>query len=126
MKPFVHPETYVKRRIQEVGIESDGVLCYSKAYHDAMFANLLTMLRMIDLPKGMSVLDVGAGKFDLYKFLLENGYTIGSYTGVDYSPELIEYGMNRFPSARGFVGDFMDMDDKARYDLVVSTGAMPY
>jgi SAM-dependent methyltransferase len=67
-----------------------------------------------------SVLDVGCGFADLYKFMKSHGWA-GKYTGIDIVPVLIEQAAVMHPDANLIVGDF-DQLELAPHDYVIGSG----
>jgi SAM-dependent methyltransferase len=71
-----------------------------------------------------SVLDVGCGFADLYKFLKQNGWR-GHYTGLDLVPGLLEVAQSQHPGL-----DLKQVDISApnielgRYDYVIGSGLL--
>src|SRR5207248_7147228 len=54
-------------------------------------------------------------------YLRERGFA-GSYTGIDFVPELIEVGRQAYPDARLEVADFSTFRPDESFDLVVASG----
>ncbi|GEM_PF-3151274 len=122
-KKFELPEVFHKRMIQEYGpTSSEAVLWHSAGLQSATFSDLL---KNVPLSNGMSVLDVGAGKCDLYGFL-ESQIKIDVYRAIDRSRELLDIGSKMFPSIGTWIGDFRKFDTSSQYDLVVANGSLPY
>lgn len=72
---------------------------------------------------GSSVLDVGCGIGDMYKFLTEKDIEV-DYTGIDIVPEFIETARNKFPSVRFEHQDILDIDES--FDYVFASGALSF
>lgn len=68
------------------------------------------------------ILDVGCGFGDLYRFLVNCGYSNIEYTGVDINPNLIEIAKKMYPGVRFEVKDFQEEDVEGSYDWVFSSG----
>jgi len=79
MKPYIPPAQYFKQLIDKHGIESSKVVHHG-SYHnlDYILDGLTRHFRLMD---GMTILDVGAGKFDVLGYL-ENRVIVGHYRGV--------------------------------------------
>ena len=92
-------------------------LGWTAGTQDARFA-VLTSLGNLD---GCSVLDVGCGFGDLYKFLKEKGIHV-EYTGIDLSPDFIKVAREHHPEARFVVGDFEAEGIDGQYDWVFECG----
>jgi SAM-dependent methyltransferase len=93
-------------------------LGWANGRQEIRFAALTSFL---PLDRVASVLDVGCGFGDLFAFLRERGFR-GSYTGIDFVPELIEQGRRAYAEAELLVADLAEFDPGRRYDLVVASG----
>ncbi len=69
---------------------------------------------------GRSVLDVGCGLGDLYKFFISKKISV-EYTGVDIVPAFIERARERFPDAHFILGDASILIED--YDYILVSGA---
>lgn len=69
---------------------------------------------------GKSVLDLGCGLGELYRFLGERGVEV-DYTGYDISPELIEAAARRYPEASFEVRDIQESGIPGEFDYIVSS-----
>jgi len=77
------------------------------------------LLESVDLASGSaSILDVGCGNGELYRYLIERGFC-GAYRGVDINRPLLDEAASRFPKAA-----FALVDDVAvgTYDYVLMSG----
>lgn len=72
---------------------------------------------------GHSVLDVGCGMGELYRFLLRNEIET-DYHGIDLVPEFIDQARNSFPEADFSVGDIFDLFQPS--DFVLASGALSF
>jgi len=73
--------------------------------------------------KGASVLDIGAGFGDFYKFIGKD--TVSFYHGFDIVPVLVEKGNELYGSNQNFKltsGNFMDIPLERKYDIVIISG----
>jgi cyclopropane fatty-acyl-phospholipid synthase-like methyltransferase len=71
-----------------------------------------------------TVLELGCGDGALYEAL---GFDAVDYTGVDFSPAMLEQFATRHPDARLVLGDAADYrDDARRHDLVFSNQVVQY
>jgi SAM-dependent methyltransferase len=93
-------------------------LGWDKGKQPERFAALTQLLPMDRLG---SVLDVGCGFGDLFPFLRRHGFR-GSYTGLDFVPELIAVGRQAYPEAEFVVADFADYQAAGRFDVVLASG----
>src|SRR5688572_270423 len=62
------------------------------------------VLKAVGIESGMSVLDVGCGFGDFYRWLRDQGVNV-RYTGVDINPALVEIAGRTHPDARFLVAD---------------------
>jgi SAM-dependent methyltransferase len=69
----------------------------------------------------MSILDVGCGFGDFYKFLLKNGYRV-KYTGFDIVPEFIEIAKRKYPECEFILKDILQEKFQKKFDYVFSSG----
>jgi len=69
---------------------------------------------------GMSVLDVGCGLGDLYKFFITKQIPV-EYTGIDIVPAFITRAQERFPDAHFELGDMSSLCED--YDYIFVSGA---
>ncbi len=69
------------------------------------------------IPEGGSVLDVGCAVGVQVECLLEAGYDV---TGVDISPQMVEFAQRRNPQARILVGDVFSLPEGDAYDGILA------
>ncbi len=72
---------------------------------------------------GGSVLDVGCGLGDLYKFLSQEGIQV-DYTGIDIVPEFIDAAKESFPEVRFENKDIFEIDES--FDYCFASGALSF
>jgi len=73
---------------------------------------------------GDSVLDVGCGFGDLYRYMVEQGIET-DYTGIDLSPDMIEAAKAQAPQLCFAQGDLFDFDPAPQsVDWVLLSGAL--
>ncbi len=70
-----------------------------------------------------SILDVGCGLGDYYKFLISKNINV-DYTGIDIVPKFIEKAHKFFPSLKFQVKDVSDLDKN--YDYILASGAFSF
>lgn len=70
-----------------------------------------------------SVLDVGCGLGDIYKFFISKRIPV-DYTGIDVVPAFIERARERFPDARFDIADAMSLEHN--YDYIFVSGALNF
>lgn len=68
---------------------------------------------------GLSILDVGCGRADLYTKATEKGLI---YKGIDYNPNIIDIAQQKYPEVSVETLDVLDIDAGADYDWVVGSG----
>lgn len=83
------------------------------------FAELVKYLDLSDQNK--SVLDVGCGNGELFKYLNHSGFR-GDYTGYDINLGLLEQALYRFPGIKFFNRDVNQIEDYEDFDYVLSSG----
>jgi SAM-dependent methyltransferase len=94
-------------------------LLYSKIW-ETVFNN--HVLR--DLKHPIKVLDAMCGFAIGYDILKENLKTDFSYSGFDYSEEMMHYASQRNPSLRLFVCDILNYRDEDTYDIILLIGGL--
>lgn len=72
---------------------------------------------------GASLLDVGCGFGDLYKYLLERQID-ANYTGIDIIPEFIATAKTRYPDATFECKDIFDCS--RHFDCIFASGALSF
>jgi trans-aconitate methyltransferase len=82
----------------------------------------LVLSQIADL-NGRSVLDVGCGLGDLYKFFFSQNIN-ADYTGIDIVPEFIVAARERFPNVQFEVKDISA--ETKTYDYVLASGVLSY
>lgn len=68
--------------------------------------------------KGASVLDLGCGFGDYYKYLVDNRIKV-DYTGIDIVPDFIRICKERFPNANFLVMDIQEESPGKDFDYIV-------
>ena len=69
-----------------------------------------------------SVLDLGCGLGDFYKFLLNQGFEKIYYTGIDINNELIEEAQKRYSEENFILGSVNELPVIEKFDYVVASG----
>ena len=80
------------------------------------------LLQVEDISGG-SVLDVGCGLGDLYKYLLQSEIAV-EYTGIDIVPGFIFSARQRYPQGNFEIADINDI--KQSYDYILASGALSF
>ncbi len=68
-----------------------------------------------------SVLDVGCGQGDMYKFLVDAGFK-GKYLGIDITPAMIEKAKAKNPTGEFLQADVFNLPDIGKFDYVIAAG----
>ena len=92
--------------------DADAKICYQ------------VMLDMT-LPRSQpaTLLDFGCGTSLFYNFMLEQGITGLSYSGLDISPKFIELAQKKYPDITYYQFDILDDDEKLpEFDYIVMNG----
>ncbi|MFA5997446.1 MAG: class I SAM-dependent methyltransferase [Candidatus Paceibacterota bacterium] len=72
---------------------------------------------------GKSVLDVGCGLGDLYKYFVSHSIPV-DYSGIDIVPTFIDRARERFPDGRFLCGDAETLNTE--YDYVLASGVLSF
>lgn len=83
--------------------------------------------------QAISLLDIGCGFGDCYKFIKQNNLKI-KYTGVDINNSLIDVASQKHPEGIFFCGDILEKDfydlisnkSQKKYDIVIASGIFNY
>ena len=70
---------------------------------------------------GESILDIGCGLGDLYKYLKEKQY-VGDYHGVDITPNMVKKAKQNHPKGNFEIKDVFMEHNKLYYDYILSSG----
>lgn len=84
------------KRLEQHGPSAKALGWDSEASQWARFS---VVLCEADL-NGKTVMDIGCGLADFYRFLKSRGIKVRQYIGVDVNPELLTVAQERFPEAR--------------------------
>jgi len=68
---------------------------------------------------GLSILDVGCGRADMYPLAAQKGLV---YKGIDYNPNIINVAQQKYPGVSVETLDVLNIDAGADYDWVVGSG----
>jgi SAM-dependent methyltransferase len=80
----------------------------------------------LEIPFKANILDIGCGTGLATEVLLER-FSDAEVTGLDYSGEMLDIYVRRFPRVKAIAGDFnqeITLLDPSSFDLIVSTGAV--
>ncbi len=103
----------------EYGISSSAVLWDDQQTQYFRFAELIKNLDLNDPDK--TILDVGCGNCELYKFLNLIGFR-GHYTGYDINKKLIKQARQRFKNIDVHCIDIMTEESPDRFNYVLMSG----
>ncbi|MFC1517739.1 class I SAM-dependent methyltransferase [Candidatus Margulisiibacteriota bacterium] len=81
------------------------------------------VLAMIDVLSEHSVLDLGCGVGDMYKFFKDEDINV-HYTGWDITPEMIQAATKKYPEAEFDVKNILMEKTLPFYDYVLASGTM--
>lgn len=107
---------FYNQSFAEFGNDARSVHWSGKVSQDARFEVLINIAPLA----GMSILDVGCGLGDLYKFLITKKIPI-DYFGIDIVPNFIARSQERFPDARFELMDASLITET--YDYILASGA---
>jgi SAM-dependent methyltransferase len=105
--------------VEKYGVSSRSVLLDDPQTQYMRFAELLGAVDLNDSKK--SLLDVGCGNAELYKYLNFQGFR-GRYTGYDINDKLLAQARSRFAGVDVQNRDIMSAAIEQRYDYVVLSG----
>jgi len=109
---------YFRKRFSQYG-DDVRALWGSTASQEVRFR----VLTEIGPLQGARILDVGCGFGGFYLFLQKEGTRVGSYTGVDIVPDMLEVARQRLPvSATLLQADFMKEEIPGSFDWVFASG----
>lgn len=82
-----------------------------------------TLLEIVDKPEtfnGKTILDVGCGLGDLYKYFKAKKITV-TYTGIDIVDDFINYAQKPYPEAKFILGDYQEVK-LGKFDYIFASG----
>ncbi len=90
---------------------------------DRQYIRFYELLKRFEVTSDSSILDVGCGFGDLYKFCTKYFDVTPKYTGIDYCSEFIKTVRNKQTERCVFKeGDFLTTDDLSSHDFCVTSG----
>jgi SAM-dependent methyltransferase len=107
------------RAAAKYGLTSSSVLWDDPQTQYFRFYELVKCIDLDD--KNISILDVGCGNGELYKFLNFLGFR-GEYVGCDINLSLIKQSKKRFKGIQFFHADIMEGQIKRKFDYVLTSG----
>lgn len=103
------------------GTSSSAVLADRHVRQMLRFTELVQFIDLND--SGASVLEVGCGNAELFKYLSGRGFR-GNYVGVDINEPLLEQARARFPGIDVRRADILSEDLGRRFDYVLMSGVL--
>jgi SAM-dependent methyltransferase len=82
-----------------------------------VYTNLL-----INYSADQSILDIGCGRADLYKFICDNYNSIPTYTGIDHNPIMLEAGSSIYGDTPKLIAGPFETAKLEMHDWVVASG----
>jgi ubiquinone/menaquinone biosynthesis C-methylase UbiE len=104
-------------RIEKFGFGIDALASGSEDRRNLRFK----VLTEVGVRSGVSVLDVGCGLGDYYRYLRTLGLDV-EYTGVDINSALVEECKKRYPDANFYLAN-IERDNLGKFDFVVSSSS---
>ena len=121
-------ETIIKHSIELFDSAADEYSTSSRAVFwddpQTQYFRFHELTRYLDLNNGkQSLLDIGCGNGELYKFLNFNGYR-GQYTGYDINEKLLGHARSRFAEIDVHCKDILssDFDATPTFNYVLMSG----
>ncbi|OHA84309.1 MAG: hypothetical protein A2937_02115 [Candidatus Yonathbacteria bacterium RIFCSPLOWO2_01_FULL_47_33b] len=112
-----------------IGFYEDTLNTYGNDARSVHWADTETQRVRFEVLNGVaalgnkSVLDVGCGLGDLYKFFISKEIPV-EYTGIDIVPAFVDRARERFPGAVFSVEDIFSV--RGEYDYVLASGALNF
>jgi len=103
---------------QEYGDSSSAVLWDDQ---QSQYIRFKQIINHIGCDEHSSILDVGCGNAELYKFLNFNGFK-GSYTGFDINDSLLDQAKKKYKNINCKNVDILNHTISEKYDYVVVSG----
>lgn len=83
------------------------------------------IIKFISLDENISILDVGCGNAEFYKFLNFNGFK-GKYTGFDINSDLLNQAKTKYKNIDVQKIDILSDTIVKKYDYVIASGLLNY
>jgi SAM-dependent methyltransferase len=110
---------YHGSKFHEMGFDSKVV--WNR--QESQLIRFRTLCRMITKKSNFSILDIGSGLSDLYKYLLDNGYEDFAYTGYEINSDMVNAVRKKYSGIRVFNGSYNEIFLSAeKYDYIVACG----
>lgn len=111
---------YHNQRAHVKGLTPEA-LWGSQKSQEIRFAVLSSMIRS---KENFSILDVGCGLADYYRFLLSKGFKKIRYTGLEYNPDFVCEASKRYPEITIYKEDLVyhSKHRNRHYDYIVASG----
>ena len=82
-----------------------------------VYTNLL-----INYSADQSILDIGCGRADLYKYICDNYNIVPTYTGIDHNPIMLDTGFGIYGEAPKLIAGAFETTKLEMHDWVVASG----
>jgi len=106
------------KAIKKFGLSSSSVLWDDQ---QSQYFRFCELVKHLDLSSKKSILDVGCGNGELYKFLNFLGFR-GTYVGSDINANLIKQAKKRFPAVEFHLVDIMEKKIARKFDYALMSG----
>lgn len=103
-----------------------GIKSYRWSYKKEQELRFAELLKVAGSRRNLvqrSILDVGCGRGDLYKYFI-NQRLQAQYTGIDLMPEFISEAKKHYPKAKFIEKDFLKWQTNESYDYVIASGLL--
>ncbi len=128
LKGNIMQKNYIKKNIdfysdlvEKHGIDIKSLNWGSKESQELRFKILSELTEL----NNKSIVDIGCGLGDFYKWLQENNIST-NYTGIDITPKMIEKAKERFPNTNFEVNNFLIDNFSYTPDCIVASGIFTY
>lgn len=82
-----------------------------------VYTNLL-----INYSPYQSILDIGCGRADLYKYICDNYNIVPTYTGIDHNPIMLDAGLDIYGTTPKLINGAFETTKLEMHDWVVASG----
>jgi len=106
------------KAVKKYGNNSSAVLWNDQ---QTQYIRFKEIIKHIDLDDNISILDIGCGNAELFKFLNFNGFR-GTYTGFDINDNLLNQARDNYPNIDVQNIDILNTNNIKQYDYVVLSG----
>lgn len=119
-------EQFYSKAFKEFGEHDPQSVHWADAKNQRIRFDVLTqILERFNNKIPYSILDVGCGLADLYKYFLQNNIAV-EYTGIDIVTEFITIAQERYPEATFLTGNFDTVRNDKKFDVIFASGALSF